>query len=161
MHTGNPVCIRGLRKSPYAYRDRMTSNPRMHMVIKSNPHMHVGIKQIPVCIRGSHENPRMHTGITCHVIPVCIRLSPYAYGDPRMHIGIIVWIWLEIKYNMNTEISLCNHFTTFKFNHCDSCSTCCSCGARAANPTCLLACTAVSAAVTLTVALDHSLTSNR
>jgi hypothetical protein len=32
--------------------------------------------------------------------------------------------------------------------------------ARAANPTSLLACTAVSDAVTLAVALDHSLTSN-
>jgi hypothetical protein len=147
----------------------------MHTGICLIPTCIWGLLLITICIRGllvmrslyaygDLRNPRMHTGFpVCirHIIPVCIRLSPYAYGDPRMHIGITVWIWLEIKYNMNTEISLCNHFTTFKFNHCDSCSTCCSCGARAANPTCLLACTAVSAAVTLTVALDHSLTSNR
>ena len=49
-----PICIRGL----------LTCNPRMHTGIKSNPRMHTGIKQIPVCIRGSHETLRMHTGIT-------------------------------------------------------------------------------------------------
>jgi hypothetical protein len=116
MHTGITVCIRGLRKSPYAYRDRMTSNPRMHMVIKSNPHMHVGIKQIPVCIRGSHENPRMHTGIACHVIPVCIRGfsgSLYAYGDrmdtnPRMHMGICASLYaygdFSVTPRMHNEV---------------------------------------------------------
>ena len=76
MHTefnSNPRMHTGICLAPYAYGDCMkipicirgllTCNPRMHMGIKSNPRMHTGIKQIPVCIRGSHENPCMHTGI--------------------------------------------------------------------------------------------------
>ena len=55
--------------------------------------------------KGDLRDPRMHTGITCHAIPVCIQgffmQSPYAYGDlrdplmhteidlyPRVHTGI-------------------------------------------------------------------------
>jgi hypothetical protein len=65
---------------------------------------------------GIDLNPRMHTGIACHVIPVCIwgsikspytygdqDQSPYAYGDymtcnPRMHMGI------KINPRMHTGI---------------------------------------------------------
>jgi len=57
--------------------------------------MHTGSDwKIPVCIQGLHYNPRMHTGITCHAIPVYIRgliltpicmrgfdRSPNAYRD--------------------------------------------------------------------------------
>jgi hypothetical protein len=67
-----PVCIRRYQRSPYAYRDCMTHNPRMHTGIKINPRMHTGITEIPICIRGSHDtNPHMHMGICS--IPVCIR----------------------------------------------------------------------------------------
>jgi len=77
--------VRGLHdmQSPYAYGDQDQSphaygdqsNPRMHMKVKINPHMHTGIAchVIPVCILGSICNPRMHTGI--FAIPVCIRGS--------------------------------------------------------------------------------------
>ena len=64
-------CIRGSRKSPYAYGDYIlipvcirglqTCDPRMHTGIKFNPRMHTGIAKIPVCIRWSRS------------IPVCIR----------------------------------------------------------------------------------------
>jgi hypothetical protein len=65
---------------------------------------------------GIDLSPRMHTGISCHAIPVCIRgsikspytygdqdQSPYAYGDymtcdPRIHMGI------KINPRMHTEI---------------------------------------------------------
>jgi hypothetical protein len=69
-----PVCIRGYQRFPYANRDCMTHNPRMHMAgIKINPRVHTGITEIPVCIRGSHDtnNPHMHKGIC--TIPVCIQ----------------------------------------------------------------------------------------
>ena len=82
-----------------------------------------------------------------------------------MHTGITVCIWLVIKYNTNTEISLCYHLLHSINNSSNSITVILAALAvpvavRAANPTSLLACTAVSGAVTLAVALDHSLTSN-
>ena len=73
MHTG--IC--GDHANPYAYRDYMTCNPRMYTGIKINPRMHTEIAchVIPVCIRGSRCNPRMHMGIDL---------------DPHMHTGICV-----------------------------------------------------------------------
>ena len=85
-----------------------------------------------------------------------------------MHTGITVCISLEIKYNGNTTLSLGYHFTTHVITQSQSHSIlvilaalAVPVAARAANPASLLACTTVSAAVTLAVALDHSLTSNR
>ncbi len=70
-----PVCIRGLHvmQSPYAYRD-------FHAIPVckrgfARPHMHAWIDL----------DPRMHTGITCHVIPMCIQGFSC---NPRMHTGI-------------------------------------------------------------------------
>ncbi len=61
----------------------MTCNPRMHMGIKINSHMNTGTTKIPLCLRGSRCNPRMHTGIAC---------NPHMHTgidlDPRMHTGI-------------------------------------------------------------------------
>jgi len=60
MHTVSdwniPVCIRGSHKSPYAYRDYVSCDPR-------DPRMHTGID----------FDPCMHMGIPWHAIPVCIR----------------------------------------------------------------------------------------
>jgi len=49
------------------------------------------------CCRASEIkiNPRMHTGIACHVIPVCIWGSRC---NPRMHTGI------DLDPRMHTEI---------------------------------------------------------
>ena len=66
--------------------------------------MHTGITWhvIHVCIRGLHLDPRMHKGIfavpfACHVIPVCIRGSRC---NPRMHTGI------DLDPRMHTGICL-------------------------------------------------------
>jgi hypothetical protein len=87
---------------PHAYGDLCMGNYAMGIQDLIS-HMEI----FPVCIQLVTEispyaywdrtNPRMHTGITCHAIPI----SPYAYGDlcdlhmhtgidlnPRMHTGI-------------------------------------------------------------------------
>ena len=129
IHTGIPICEPFSDPCTFAYGD-----PHMHMAITVWENTHMGIQDLishmeifPVCIRlvteispyayGDCTNPRMHTGITCHAIPVCIRgslRSPYAYGDwfwslyaygdcmtcnPRMHTGI------ELDPRMHTGIS--------------------------------------------------------
>jgi hypothetical protein len=96
IHTGIPICEPFSDPCTFAYGD-----PHMHMAITVWENTHMGIQDLishmeifPVCIRlvteispyayGDCTNPRMHTGITCHAIPVCIRgslRSPYAYGD--------------------------------------------------------------------------------
>ncbi len=65
---------------------------------------------------GIDLNPRMHTGIACHVIPVCIRGfsgSLYAYGDrmdtnPRMHMGICASLYaygdFSVTPRMHNEV---------------------------------------------------------
>jgi hypothetical protein len=64
MHTvRTEISLYAYGKSPYAYGDYVSCDPRMH----------TGISAISVCIRGL-------------MIPVCIRgshemQSPYAYGD--------------------------------------------------------------------------------
>jgi len=88
----------------YAY-----GNTRLNFPYGNISRMHtVSDWKIPICIRG-RANPRMHTGISVHAIPVlCIRgspwspfayrdqdQSPYAYEDymscnPRMHTGIFM-----------------------------------------------------------------------
>ena len=90
------LCVRG---SPCG--NFLAIPPHMHTAIPVWEFTHMGIQDLishleifPICIRlvteispyayGDHTTPRMHTGITCHVIPVCIRgslRSPYAYGD--------------------------------------------------------------------------------
>ncbi len=62
----------------------MSSNPRMHtgILIKS-PYAYGDWSWFPYAY-GDFIDPRMHTGIMCHAIPVCIRgsiKSPYTYGD--------------------------------------------------------------------------------
>jgi hypothetical protein len=94
MRTGIPICELFSDPRTFAYGD-----PHMHTAIPIWEITHMGIQDLishmeifPICIRlvteislyGDCTNPRMHTGITCHVIPVCIGgslLSPYAYGD--------------------------------------------------------------------------------
>jgi len=81
-HNNESICIRGLHvmRSPYAYGDLNQSQYAY----------------------GDHRDPRMHTGMAWHVIPVCIWgfvRSQYAYGDISvtncMHTGnISMW---EIK----------------------------------------------------------------
>ena len=88
-----PVCIRLVtEKSPYAYRDaqipicirgfsvhatpvciRGFARPCMHKGIKINSRMHTGITclAISVCMWGLSCDPCMHTGIC--VIPICIQ----------------------------------------------------------------------------------------
>ena len=71
-----PVCIRLVtKKSPYAYGDCASAmrSPYANGDLR-DPHVHTGI-DLDLLI---------HTGITCHVIPLCIRgfaQSPYAYRD--------------------------------------------------------------------------------
>jgi hypothetical protein len=102
-----PLCIWGYQRSPYAYRDCMTHNPRMHTGIKINP----------VCIRGSRRSPFAY-GDHMTLIPVCIQefvRSPYAYGDilvtNHMHTGNIS-IWeikscIPICVILHTGIAVC------------------------------------------------------
>ncbi len=108
-----PVCIWG---TPYAYGDpnthlginsRMRGSPNSYV----DPNMHTGIRQmsylcmhmgIAVCIRGSQYAYRKL--FKNEGIPICIWqsqyayrdnvdvLSPYAYGDPRIHTGIPICI---------------------------------------------------------------------
>ena len=95
-NTGIPICKLFSNPHTFAYGD-----PHMHTAIPVWEITHMGIQDLishmeifPVCIRlvteispyayGDCTNPRMHTGLTCHAIPVCIRgslRSPYAYGD--------------------------------------------------------------------------------
>ena len=87
MHTGIPICELFSDPHTFAYGD-----PHMHTAISEWEIMHMGIQDLIshmeiflVCIRlvteisayayGDLTNPRMHTGIMCHVIPVCIRGS--------------------------------------------------------------------------------------
>ena len=88
MHTGIPICGNFSSPSPFAHRD-----PHMHTAIPAWEIMHMGIQDLishmeifTVCIRlvtemspyayEHHVNPCMHTGIMCHVIPICKRGSP-------------------------------------------------------------------------------------
>jgi len=97
-----PVCIRGLHdmRSPYAYGDQDQS-PYAFRECKNPPRMHTGIlcHVIPVCIRGFICNPRMHTGID---LDPCMHTgfsrSLNAYGDwldtnPRMHTGFFASLY--------------------------------------------------------------------
>ena len=58
------VSIRGLHKSPYAYGDYVSCDPRMHRGISAISVCIWGLILIPVCTWGSHDMQ-----------------SPYAYGD--------------------------------------------------------------------------------
>jgi hypothetical protein len=83
MHKGIPICEIFSDPRLFAYGD-----PHMHTEIPVWEIMHMGIQDLishmeifPGCIRlvtkissyayGHHTNPRMHTGIMFHVIPVC------------------------------------------------------------------------------------------
>jgi hypothetical protein len=101
-----PVCIRGFARSPYAYGDRMDTNPHMHTGIRAflyvygdfsvTNRMHPGnisiqeIKScIPICVIS-------HTGIA-----VCIWGSPYANGRGsliELHMGISLRIMKLCAY---------------------------------------------------------------
>ena len=39
-----PVCILGFAQSPYAYGDRMDTNPRMHMEICASPYAYIAVR---------------------------------------------------------------------------------------------------------------------
>ena len=87
-----PVRIRGVPIRVWGVRQK---NSHMGRHITHNEVEHIwGL----TCIQG-HANPRVHTGISWTLIPVCIRgfaQSPYAYGDisvtNRMHMGnMSIW----------------------------------------------------------------------
>ena len=82
-----------LQKSPYAYGYQDQS-----------PYAKVDYILIPVCIRGLHINPHMHTGICA---------SLYAYGDrmdtnPHMHTGIFASLYaygdFSVTPGMHNEV---------------------------------------------------------
>ncbi len=107
MRTGIPICKLFSNPHSFTYGD-----PHMHMAIPVYEITHMGIQEdlishmeiFLVCIRlvteispnayGDRANPHMHTGISVHEIPVCIRgfacLRMHAGIDldPRMHMGI-------------------------------------------------------------------------
>ena len=113
-----PVCIWRSQRYPYAHGDCMTHNPRMHTEIDMKSPYAYGDQDRSPYAYGDQMNPYMHTGIACHVIPVCIRgfksipvciwrlqRSPYAYGDrmarnPRMHTGLDMKSLLNLRSNL-------------------------------------------------------------
>jgi hypothetical protein len=88
MRNGIPIFDIFSDPRPFAY-----SYPHMHAVLPICEIMHMGVKdiishmemflicirlvtkKIPICIQGC-ANPCMHTGISVHAIPTCIRRSP-------------------------------------------------------------------------------------
>ncbi len=139
-----PVCLQGSHDMlfPYAYGDWSWS-PYAYKDLR-NPHMHTGmawhIILIPIVRRGLLKGP-----------------SLYAYGDLYVHSGITICILgslyaymvrdkIQYEYRDITMLSLyypINNSITFKFNHCYSCSTCCSCGSvscKSYQPSCMHSC---------------------
>ena len=126
----------------------------MHTGISVIPISILGLRSLPVCIWGVLEGP-----------------SLYAYGDPCMHTGLQYTYWdhhmhmgrdkiqreyrdITISYHLKITQSHSNSITVILA------ALAVPVAARAAKPTSFLACTAVCCAVTLAVALYHSLTSN-